>query len=122
MALEHGNVIQLSQVIETIHNVYLIMEHAGGGQLQCHILEAGGMQEEKICRVFRQMVHVMYWLRPSKQTPARSTSRSTTTFLCPSAHLPETSETLFPGTLPPTLLFYGIAEMVLNTFLFLQII
>ncbi|KAM4862483.1 sperm motility kinase 2B-like [Urocitellus parryii] len=41
--------IQLFQVIETIHNMYLIMELAGGGQLQWHVPEACGIQ--KIHRV-----------------------------------------------------------------------
>ncbi|XP_047421430.1 sperm motility kinase 2B-like [Sciurus carolinensis] len=59
MALEHRNVIQLFQVIETIDNLYLVMEHAGGGQLQYRIPLAGGIPEEKVRRVFREMVCVM---------------------------------------------------------------
>ncbi|MBZ3870693.1 Sperm motility kinase X [Sciurus carolinensis] len=40
MVLEHENVIQLFQVMETKHNIYMVMEHAGGGELQCYISAA----------------------------------------------------------------------------------
>ncbi|RWS06148.1 sperm motility kinase 2B-like protein, partial [Leptotrombidium deliense] len=33
MTLEHPNVAQLFQVISTEKNVYMVMEHAGGGRL-----------------------------------------------------------------------------------------
>ncbi|KAG3292906.1 hypothetical protein H1C71_014351 [Ictidomys tridecemlineatus] len=45
MTMNHPNVIQLFQVIETLENVYIVMEHASGGQLSHHVL-AGGMKEE----------------------------------------------------------------------------
>ncbi|VTJ77792.1 Hypothetical predicted protein [Marmota monax] len=61
MALEHRNMIKLFQVIETVHNLYLVMEHAGGGQLRRHIPKAGGIPEEKVRRVFREMVRVVYY-------------------------------------------------------------
>ncbi|KAF7478753.1 Hypothetical predicted protein [Marmota monax] len=60
MALEHRNMIQLFQVIETPDNMYLVMEHAGGGTLQHHIPQPGGLPEEKVRRVFRAMVCVLH--------------------------------------------------------------
>ncbi|MBZ3868973.1 Sperm motility kinase Z [Sciurus carolinensis] len=53
-SLEHPNVIQLFQVIETRDYVYLVMEHAVGGQALKH-LPPGGMQQEEARRVFRQI-------------------------------------------------------------------
>ncbi|XP_027790340.2 sperm motility kinase 2B-like [Marmota flaviventris] len=61
MALEHQHVIQLFQVMETVHNMYLIMEHASGGQLRCRIPQAGGIPEDRVRRVFREMVHVVHY-------------------------------------------------------------
>ncbi|XP_077897258.1 sperm motility kinase 2B-like [Ictidomys tridecemlineatus] len=60
MALEHRNIIKLFQVIETPDNLYLVMEHAGGGPLQRHIPQPGGLPEEKVRRVFRAMVRVLH--------------------------------------------------------------
>uniref|UniRef100_A0A8D2AP09 non-specific serine/threonine protein kinase n=1 Tax=Sciurus vulgaris TaxID=55149 RepID=A0A8D2AP09_SCIVU len=54
MSLEHPNVIQLFQVIETHEHIYMAMEHAGGGELLKHILTRG-MQEEEAWRIFRQI-------------------------------------------------------------------
>nr|XP_040131777.1 sperm motility kinase 2A-like [Ictidomys tridecemlineatus] len=54
-SLEHPNVIQLFQVIETRKNIYLVMEHAGGGQLLDQV-PLGGMQEEEARRLFREVV------------------------------------------------------------------
>nr|XP_027805109.1 sperm motility kinase 2B-like [Marmota flaviventris] len=54
-SLEHPNVIQLFQVIETHRNIYLVMELAGGGQLLDQI-PLGGMQEEEARRLFWEVV------------------------------------------------------------------
>uniref|UniRef100_A0A8C9NZC2 non-specific serine/threonine protein kinase n=1 Tax=Spermophilus dauricus TaxID=99837 RepID=A0A8C9NZC2_SPEDA len=54
-SLEHPNVIQLFQVIRTRENLYMVMEHAGGGQLLERI-PPGGMPQEEACRLFRQIV------------------------------------------------------------------
>ncbi|MBZ3870879.1 Sperm motility kinase [Sciurus carolinensis] len=51
MTLEHPSVTQLFQVIGTKKHIYMVMEHAGGGELLEHI--ARGMQEEEARRVFR---------------------------------------------------------------------
>ncbi|KAF7476931.1 Hypothetical predicted protein [Marmota monax] len=57
--LDHSNVIQLFHVMETNNYIYLIMEHAGGGQLWDFIQEPDGMQEEEACRLFRQIMQAM---------------------------------------------------------------
>ncbi|XP_058442355.1 sperm motility kinase 2B-like [Marmota monax] len=54
-SLEHPNIIQLFQVVETRRNIYLVMEHADGGQLLDQI-PLGGMQEEEARRLFREVV------------------------------------------------------------------
>ncbi|KAM4832685.1 sperm motility kinase 2B-like [Urocitellus parryii] len=54
-SLEHPNVIQLLQVAETDRNIYMVMEHTGGGRLLDHVSQ-GGMQEEEARRIFRQVV------------------------------------------------------------------
>ncbi|XP_077874948.1 sperm motility kinase 2B-like [Ictidomys tridecemlineatus] len=54
-SLEHPNVIQLFQVIRTRENLYMVMEHAGGGQLLERI-PRGGMPQEEARRLFRQIV------------------------------------------------------------------
>ncbi|KAG3267289.1 hypothetical protein H1C71_034733, partial [Ictidomys tridecemlineatus] len=61
MDLEHPYIIQLFQVIETDQNMYLIMEHASGGQLRRYIPHIGGIPEDKVRRVFREMVHVVHY-------------------------------------------------------------
>ncbi|VTJ89319.1 Hypothetical predicted protein, partial [Marmota monax] len=54
-SLEHPNVTQLLQVAETHRNIYMVMEHAGGGLLLDHVPQ-GGMQEEEARRLFLQVV------------------------------------------------------------------
>ncbi|KAM5168998.1 sperm motility kinase 2B-like [Callospermophilus lateralis] len=57
-SLEHPNVIQLFQVIETHGNIYLVMEHADGGELLDQV-PLGGMQEEEARRLFREVVYAV---------------------------------------------------------------
>ncbi|XP_077875649.1 sperm motility kinase-like [Ictidomys tridecemlineatus] len=52
--LDHPNVIHLFQVMETKKYLYLIMEHAGGGELW-DFIPTTGMDEEEARRMFRQI-------------------------------------------------------------------
>ncbi|XP_058433833.1 LOW QUALITY PROTEIN: sperm motility kinase 2B-like [Marmota monax] len=54
-SLKHPHVIQLFEVVETPQNIYMVMEHGGGGQLLDHVSE-GGLQEKEARRLFRQTV------------------------------------------------------------------
>ncbi|XP_046311223.1 sperm motility kinase Z [Marmota monax] len=59
--LDHPNVIQLFQVIETINYVYVVMEYAGRGNLRKLIAEPGGMPEEEARRLFRQTARAVQY-------------------------------------------------------------
>ncbi|KAM4832604.1 sperm motility kinase 2B-like [Urocitellus parryii] len=54
-SLKHPHVIQLFEVLETPQNIYMVMEHGGGGRLLDYVPE-GGLQEEEARRLFRQIV------------------------------------------------------------------
>ncbi|XP_047418085.1 sperm motility kinase 4A-like [Sciurus carolinensis] len=54
-SLDHPNVIQLFQVIETNRYMYIVMEHAGGGHLRSLVPEPGGLAEEEARRLFREI-------------------------------------------------------------------
>ncbi|MBZ3869638.1 Sperm motility kinase X [Sciurus carolinensis] len=58
--MEYQNMIQLFQVIKTIHNMYIVMKYAGGGQLQHRISEFSGILK-RVHRTFRQMVCTMHY-------------------------------------------------------------
>ncbi|XP_047418096.1 sperm motility kinase 2B-like [Sciurus carolinensis] len=60
-SLDHPNVIQLFQVIETTKYMYIVMEYAGGGHLRYLVSEPGGMPEEEARRLFRQMVQAVQY-------------------------------------------------------------
>ncbi|KAF7474325.1 Hypothetical predicted protein [Marmota monax] len=68
-ALDHGNMIQLLQVISTKKYIYLIIEHAGGGQLWDLIPETNGMCEEESRRLFRQVARAMKEALPKLLDP-----------------------------------------------------
>ncbi|MBZ3890591.1 Sperm motility kinase 2B [Sciurus carolinensis] len=55
MTLNHPNVIQLLQVIDTDQHVYLVMERGGRGSLFDFIPDGGMQEEEEARRLFRQI-------------------------------------------------------------------
>ncbi|XP_029420973.1 sperm motility kinase X-like [Nannospalax galili] len=44
--LQHPNIIKLYQVINTVENVYLVLEYAGGGELKSYVEKLGHVEEE----------------------------------------------------------------------------
>ena len=60
-AVEHPNVVQLFQVLETSGHVYMVMEYAGGGQLQQHVPEGVGLQEEEARGLFLQVASALHY-------------------------------------------------------------
>ncbi|VTJ89873.1 Hypothetical predicted protein, partial [Marmota monax] len=63
-ALQHPNLVQMFEVIETLGAVYIVMEDAGGGPLSHHVPKAVGMKDAEAQRVFRQMVSAMGHCHP----------------------------------------------------------
>ncbi|XP_047375937.1 putative sperm motility kinase W [Sciurus carolinensis] len=60
-AVEHPNVVQLFQVLETTDHIYVVMEYAGGGQLQQHVPEGVGLQEEEAQGLFLQVASALHY-------------------------------------------------------------
>ena len=48
----HPNIIRLYQVIDTTQDVYLVLEHASGGDLYDLISKQGTLEEERAKRLF----------------------------------------------------------------------
>nr|ABK42518.1 MarkmA8 [synthetic construct] len=56
MMTDHPNIISLLQVIETKKKLYLIMELCEGKSLYQHIQNAGYLQEDEACPLFKQLL------------------------------------------------------------------
>jgi 5'-AMP-activated protein kinase catalytic alpha subunit len=50
--VRHPNVIQLYEIIETNRQLFLIMEHAGGGELFDYIVKRKRLDEKEACKFF----------------------------------------------------------------------
>jgi serine/threonine protein kinase len=54
--IRHPNIIQLYEIIETPKKLYLIMEHASGGELFDYIVKHNKLQEREACAIFQQII------------------------------------------------------------------
>ena len=52
----HGNIIQLYEVLDTPHAIYLIMECAEGGEMFDFIVAQKHVAEPQACKFFHQIV------------------------------------------------------------------
>ena len=50
--VRHPNVIQLYEIIETNRQLFLIMEHANGGELFDYIVKRKRIDEKEACKFF----------------------------------------------------------------------
>ncbi|KAJ3318943.1 hypothetical protein HDV06_006932 [Boothiomyces sp. JEL0866] len=65
MRFDHPNIIKTYKVIESGHDVYIIMQYAEGGELSDHITKKGKLDEEEARRIFRQLLAGIYFIHAS---------------------------------------------------------
>eukprot|EP00727_Mastigamoeba_balamuthi_P011737 m51a1_g7186 putative serine threonine-protein kinase mark2 isoform x3 (701) ;mRNA; r:97348-99849 len=63
--LRHPNIIRLYEVIDTPEHMYLVMEHAAGGEVMDHILAHGRLRERDACRFFAQTAFALQYCHAS---------------------------------------------------------
>lgn len=61
-AVRHPSVIQLYEIIETQNQLYLIMEHAEGGELFDLIVDRHRLNEDLACKFFRSLIFGMKYI------------------------------------------------------------
>ena len=64
--LRHPNIVQLYSVIETQHQIFLIMEYVKGQELYQYILLNKKMSEEEACFYFKQIISGIEYLQKLK--------------------------------------------------------
>ncbi|XP_029424962.1 sperm motility kinase X-like [Nannospalax galili] len=53
--LQHPNIIKLYQVINTVENVYFVLEYASKGELKSYVEKLGHVEEEGARRLFLEL-------------------------------------------------------------------
>ncbi|CAF1569831.1 unnamed protein product [Rotaria magnacalcarata] len=60
--INHPNLIQLHEVLESSQNLYLIVELCEGGELGLHVKKIGPLPEETIKQIMSKLVSALYYL------------------------------------------------------------
>lgn len=59
--LNHPHICRLYEVIDTQHEMYLVMEYAEGGELFDYLVSHGRMKEKDARKQFRQIVSAIHY-------------------------------------------------------------
>ena len=65
-SIDHPNVIQLFEVMETKKHLFLILEYASGGEVLDKIMTQGRLSEESARNLIRQIVSALVVYVPCK--------------------------------------------------------